>query len=847
MTIESDDEEDAKSYEVPVESSEDETVKAPKRSTGKLKSAKKFNKTQQPSPANSTQDAGSQKSPAKAKTSKSKSKTAVKEPPKANAKPIYSFFNAATQKLQNSQPSASPEKPSTQPSNEPEIIQDDSDSATGSGVHLSKGSSTALALRKRKVHDGHSFDNSLDLPPQASQKFRKATNGDRVPPFSALNEDKRPWTEQFGPTDLSELAVHRRKVADVRQWLETTLNGHRQRVLVLKSAAGAGKTTTVRLLARELDLEVSEWKNPAGADIAAEGSMSAALQFEEFVGRAGSSGGLSLVRHDGEEVEAGDSRRARGIEAGQQYGRILLAEEFPNTFSRVSSTLQSFRSTISQYLSSPMTKDTKPTPLVLVISETLLSTNTALADSFTAHRLLGPELMNHPFLTVIEFNAIAQTFLLKALETIVLKEARKTGRRRTPGPAVLKRLAESGDVRSAVSSLEFLCLRGDSEDIWSSKVTFTKQKKSKVDPPLTPAEEEALKLISNRESTLGIFHAVGKVVYNKRIMVPQAVLTHPPPWLPQHRRDKVPENDVDFLIDELGTDTSTFLAALHENYTLSCSSSSREEAMDSLTACMDCISDADLLSVDRFSQGTRSYSGGATDGLRQDEMAFQVSVRGLWFHLPYPVHRTVGAATDGSNKRDAHQMFYPASLKIWRRREEIEGLLQLLANDLQAGVFSDGAGHPTDGASGSASGVARWKQNTTFTSRSSESAAEGTSRDISNSAKTELLLERLPFVAQIISQRKVLSKLLERLNTVIKVRSSAPNDNDEEDEPDPDETNAAEQWTTDLPDVDSVSRPRKPKAKIAEKATKFTEAVGLGIPVENRVERLVLEDDDIED
>ena len=145
-----------------------------------------------------------------------------------------------------------------------------------------------------------------------------------------------------------------------------------------------------------------------------------------------------------------------------------------NTYSRTSSTLNSFRSVLLQHLSSPPLADgTTPIPIVLVISETLLSTNTALADSFTANRLLGPELLNHAYLDIIEFNPIATTYLTKALEVIGLKEARKSGRRKTPGPQVIKHLADSGDIRSAVSSLEFLLLRGDDGDAWSSKITFT--------------------------------------------------------------------------------------------------------------------------------------------------------------------------------------------------------------------------------------------------------------------------------------------------------------------------------------------------------------------------------------
>lgn len=840
IAVSSDEDEEPTGLDIGLEQSDDDQpVKPQTRSTGKLKSVKKSSRAQQPTPVSSTQN-GSQKSPAKPKVTKTKSKTAVRDPPKPSVKPIYSFFNATTQKLQNSQPSASPEKlPTTQ--EEPEAIHDDTDDGDGSSLQLSKGSSTALALRKRKVQDGNSFETDSSLPPQASQKFRKAANGDRVPSFSVRNEDKRPWTEQFQPQDLTELAVHKRKVGDVRQWLEMTLSGRHHKVLVLKGAAGTGKTTTMRLLAKELGVEITEWKNPAGGEFVAEGSISAALQFGEFVGRAGRSGGLEFAQ-DGNEHPYANDRKETIANNSAARGQILLIEEFPNTFSRSSSTLQSFRSAIMQYLSMPASRGSKPTPLVMIVSETLLSTNTALADSFTAHRLLGPELSNHSYLDTIEFNAVAHTYLIKALETVILKEARKSGRRKTPGPQVLKRLAESGDMRSAISSLEFLCLRGDDGDIWSSKVTFTKQKKSKSDAPLTQFEEDALKLISNRESTLGIFHAVGKVVYNKRIEAQS--IPHPPPWFPQHRRNKVPENNVDELIDELGTDTSTFIAALHENYALSCSSSSQEETLDSLAGCINNISDADLLSVDRFSYGTRAFSGSATDSLRQDEMAFQIGVRGLWFNLPYPVHRS---SLTGMNKRDGHQMFYPASLKLWRGREELEGLLNILTNKLQSGELLSNSNVRSEDTGTTVYGVESWKRNNTRQSESSDGRGDDPLVERAGSAKMEMLLERLPYVAKIISSKKVPSKVIEQLHMVTHIRTSRTDTDEDDAELDEGRQADHEQWATDRPDTESGRKSRTVQTKPKQGQAKLTEGGGLGIPVESRVEKLVLEDDDIVD
>ena len=828
----------------------------PKPAKGKLSSIRRSSR-QQPTPVSSMQDVGSQKSsgqakpktseiktqisPAKVKTSKTKSKAIVQDEPKTKAKPIYSFFNAATQRQQSSQRSASPMS-TPAPLNLTETISSDEDNA--SGIALSKGSSVAMAMRKRKTQHAPAQEDIGLLPPP-TQKFRKTSDGGRTPSISVVNEDKRPWVVQFGPSNLDELAVHKRKVGDVRNWLEAAYNGKRQKVLILKGAAGTAKTTTVELLAKDMGFQITEWKNPAGSDLTSEGSMSSSLQFEDFVGRAGRSGGLTLTvsGQDGKlrDTQPADEARTAGDR------QLLLIEEFPNTFSRTSPALQSFRSAVLQYLASPPISHGTPTPIVLVISETLLSTNTAAADSFTAHRLLGPELLNNPWLDTIEFNAIAPTILTKALESIVVKEARRSGRRKTPGPLVLKRIAETGDIRSAVSSLEFLCLRGDDGDTWSSKVTFTKTKKSKSESALTKAEEEALKLISNRENSLGIFHSVGKIVYNKRQEPePGTVLAHPPPWLPQHRRNKVPETDIDRLIDELGTDATTYVAALHENYVLSCCCTSSEDSLDSISGCIDSISDADLLSLDRFSFGTRAFQGSATDTLRQDEMSFQAAVRGVLFNLPCPVHR--GTPANGK-KGDSHHMFYPTSLKIWRKKEEINDTLDLLTAKLQnGGLNSSAQTQPTP----SVTGVASWKrESTNIQPNHSATAAIA-------SAKAEFLTERLSYMARILASSKPPPSHLAQILSVTRIRESSintaldNNDDDDMENPAEQDVRLGEQWATDKPDAEATSdRLRGTKAKrktpASANAGTRTEGGGLGIPVESRIEGLVLEEDDIED
>ncbi|RFN53364.1 cell cycle checkpoint protein rad17 [Fusarium flagelliforme] len=714
-----------------------------------------------------------------------------------------------------------------------------------------KASSSSLVGQHAKKRLRNDSQPPFPTPPlSASQKFIKPP---KQTPLATANDDSRPWSERFGPRNLEELAVHKKKVSDVRRWLEDVIGGRmRQRLLILKGAAGSGKTTTMRLLANDMGSELLEWRNPTGSS--GLGFVSASAQFEEFLGRGGKFGAL-----DTDDPVPTPSQSSSQAVRKNDSKRIILIEEFPNTFQRSSTALTSFRNTILQYLAAntpSLSTFGKPsqqepvTPVVMIISETHLTTTSASADSFTAHRLLGPEILQHPGVGMIEFNAIAPSLLLKALELIVQKEARKSGRRKTPGPLVLKRLGEIGDIRNAASSLEFLCLKGDQQGDWGNKVAFSKQSKGVKDSiKLTQGEEESLELISQREASLGIFHAVGKVVYNKRDeFAPRDDTTERlPGFLSQHSRPKRSEVNVDALIDETGTDTHTFVSALHENYVLSCESTDPMDLstpMDYINDCIEYLSQADLLSPSRdiFFGGRGGFSGpdSGSHVLRQDEITFQVAVRGMLFSLPNPVKRKSSSMSKGS---DAFKMFYPTSLKLWRAKEELESFVDMWSTKLLKG--DDGATkNLTDGATAfrrpqQSSDDISWmqrKQQNRQAALSQQKQEEDEPDNapllsLGSAARREMLLERLPYMTHIARARKTSTFRLRDLEKVVAFKGiNAPDDESDAD----DDMPLGEAWATDKPSEEMS--PRKKRAGV-----KDGNVTGL------LAQKLVLSDDDIED
>ncbi|KAF9879126.1 cell cycle checkpoint protein rad17 [Colletotrichum karsti] len=690
----------------------------------------------------------------------------------------------------------------------------------------------------------------------SSQKFLKPA---RPTAPVAFDDDLRPWSERFGPVNLDELAVHKRKVADVRKWLDDVVGGRlRQRLLLLKGAAGSGKTTTMRLLAKDMGAELLEWRNPTSANGANLGYSSASSQFQEFLGRGGKFGQLDL------DLTA-EAPRPKSEVPDPSSQKIILVEEFPNTFSKSSTALTSFRKSLLEYLAANTPSLTafgrrssnEPiTPVVLVISETLLTTTSASADSFTAHRLLGPEILRHPGTRIIEFNPIAPTILAKALEGVVLKEARKSGRKRTPGPQVLKRLGEIGDIRSAISSLEWMCLKGDQDADWGAKVALKQTKAAKAGIALTRGEQDTLELISQREASLGIFHAVGKVVYNKREEAPATNAAEElPSYLEHYSRPKPSEVKVDTLIDETGTDTQTFISALHENYMFSCETVPPMDAstpLDYVNGCIEYISESDLLcpSSDIFFGGRGAYAGFSRDTgshvLRQDEIAFQVAVRGMLFSLPSPVKRK---ASTGAKGGDQFKMFYPTSIKLWRQKEEFESLVDFWSTKLMKGEETA----PRKGLLENANAFRRPKQTDVgswMAKRQSKPAPTIETKpetdstpllSLGSSARREMLLERLPYMAAIVRGRKstLHSFKLRDLEKVVSFQGIGPPtaDDDEAEEAPEDDVMTGDAWATDKPSEEMT--PRKKGASIEHR--------GDGSVAGLQVQDLVISDDDIED
>ena len=641
-----------------------------------------------------------------------------------------------------------------------------------------------------------------------------------------------------------------------------------KRLLILKGPSGVGKTATISMLAKAMNFDVLEWKNPVGAEFSSEAYLSMSAHFEDFLARSGKFSELALADYN-RNVSATPSPTTNALNEGTRE-RIILIEEFPNTSLSTSSALRSFQSSVLQYLAFTVPSmgaflsrhqgnnlTVATPPVVMVITETRSTTTTAASDSFTAHRLLGPEILSHPGVSTIEFNPMASTYLTKALDLVVRKEARQSGRHRVPGPALLKKLGEVGDIRSAIGSLEFLLLRGKDKDDWSGRVVS----KAKTGPNgLTRMETQSLAIVAQRESALGLFHAVSRVVYNKRDDFANGDAanvrpTQPPTYLSQHARLRTSQVSTSQLIDETGTDIATFIAALHENFVLSCDGNFFS---DNFEGCIDALSDSDILGSPRGNRfgsprdlGNRPFQGVGSDILRQDEICFDVAVLGLLFALPDPVKRhTHQVFRNSEGKNDTHRMFYPTSMRLHRQVEEIDGLIGQWTDRLRASAVPLGKSMGKDFRHftplSSRQGKPHSKVAGSRRSQSDEDDQELSSWTSLGGTKSELVVESLPYITKI-EQSKAASRNLDGLERITQFNGVNRAGNSEPDHVEFGEDASVTDWMADGLAKSNAIGPA-PKCSLQQEFERAGKATSINVlPLEEEVGQLYLTDDDIED
>ncbi|KAJ7650689.1 Rad17 cell cycle checkpoint protein-domain-containing protein [Roridomyces roridus] len=436
----------------------------------------------------------------------------------------------------------------------------------------------------------------FDAPPPNSQRINPltafantqvATDGEKKPSQSQKSKGKekekekqlrvdedRLWVDIYEPVTEAELAVHVKKVQDVRRWLDEAFVGgptgklrKYRRILALTGPAGTAKTTTIRILARELNLEILEWRNSAGESRGNIDDDTLFSKFETFLERASTCQNL---------FEAASSSAKKR--------QLILVEDFPNILH--SDTQVRFHAALNALVSSPTDP---PVPVVVIVSDAGLrgeASDERLANgswgkdrdqALDIRSVLPKDLLHGPYVTQIAFNPIAPTLMKKALQALI---STHFGAKPAPSKEMLDIIIETsnGDIRSAIMALQF-------SSVVELPATSGKRKKANNG---SGSARVVLEAVTRREQSLHLFHLIGKVLYNKRKGDPpnpsatakdkqkdkelDARLKDPPKlpaFLTDHAR-RTSRVDVDLLYADSPIDSSLFSLYIQQNYTQFC-------------------------------------------------------------------------------------------------------------------------------------------------------------------------------------------------------------------------------------------------------------------------------------
>ena len=421
----------------------------------------------------------------------------------------------------------------------------------------------------------------------------------RLPPSSVA----RPALDE---PSLATLAVHKRKVGDVRAWLTEALEGppnlakHR-RILVLTGPAGAGKTATVRALSQRdaLHFHVVEWLNhEAYSDRGM--TLSVCEQFRSFL--------LSNARFKPLPLTS------RYQAAHSQSRCVMLVEDWPN-LSHLE-TRQGVHAALEHFLEAG-----PHMPLLLIVSDSIPRSDTEAWDGsmdWRARRAwqmdvrtaVPERVRTHPACAEIRFNPLTPRMIQSAL-------VRQAPHIPTP---VLADLAEAsgGDIRQASTVVQ------------------------------------APTMSSKSDAALALFHALGRLLYNKRLGDPEVTEKGPnvPPPDHRHRPSMV---DVEALWTQLPVDASTFQVYAHHNLL------QFTDDIDHVVMALDAMSYSDTLRL-------------SSHGSYAEQYAFECMARGVLLSLPSPV------------RRHGQQLTKPALWEAMERRRACdEVFLRVVSDDAHYG------------------------------------------------------------------------------------------------------------------------------------------------------------------
>eukprot|EP01125_Pyxidicula_operculata_P003567 TRINITY_DN1463_c0_g1_i1.p1 TRINITY_DN1463_c0_g1~~TRINITY_DN1463_c0_g1_i1.p1 ORF type:complete len:817 (+),score=129.60 TRINITY_DN1463_c0_g1_i1:23-2473(+) len=368
--------------------------------------------------------------------------------------------------------------------------------------------------KKRKLKSPYSFTSATNTktnPTTSSttttttttKTTTKTTTTKKTTPLPKIDRTGTEiWVEKYKPLNQTTLSVAKAKYKAVVEALTKAFQGE-LRLIILVGPPGCGKTATVNVIANLTNIDVIPWINPTQCtyknvdnnDVVSENNGSILAPFISFIQR--------------------EKYPSLLVEEKPKKNRLIVIEDLPHFHTQ--SQRQKFQDAVKNHI----LNSSVSTPCVFINSDSGSGSN-------TVDFLFSKDVLNDPKVLVIKFNPIVVAEIKKCLNRIIESEI-DSSELSTKLPSYsqnIESIAETcmGDIRSAINTLQFATsnIETKKQTNQPNKVTVTKtRKKAKKDTgstTLVSSNNPSKDLFcTGRDFSLSLFHALGKVFYNKRL------------------------------------------------------------------------------------------------------------------------------------------------------------------------------------------------------------------------------------------------------------------------------------------------------------------------------------------
>lgn len=463
-------------------------------------------------------------------------------------------------------------------------------------------------------------------PPSGRSRKRKLLQGEPERSNAKAVQQSELWVDKYSPEEISDLAVHSKKVGDVSRWLTSRLHDPGWRLpggqlLCLTGPPGVGKSAVIRTLGKAFGLDFFEWKTPTPT------------QWQEHV-HHGFTGQRYTSKLDEFELFLENARKfpvlpVQSNSNGPSKVKVLLIEDLPH----VNDAAQ------TQQLCGLLHVLARSVCFMTVIIMTDVVEEGGGRNMRVSSHRDALQTLENAGATKIVFNPVTAKSIKKLLSKIARMEKCDWASR------YIDAIAEncSGDLRHAISSLQFQHT-GPSSNIFRARrevFEFGNARNPELEDAVLRGTEFESGASSSptygRDNIFSLFHALGKFLHNKRhtdrpAEAAQESLLVLNEEYSRHPLDmEVPER----IVSEAQIECPTLVAFLHENVLDFVDNDAIEDVADILAY----LGDADLL----LGRRPRSSSSLALNDFTPSHIAAlaagSVATRGVLFANTHPAPR----------------------------------------------------------------------------------------------------------------------------------------------------------------------------------------------------------------